>query len=101
MTLREYNKMSYSYKKGLKREYKLRFTDEYYYNLKIKALLLVGIVFALISILYAFKFNMGHGLIFFGLFGIYSIFMIVLVLQSHKHFEHFLINLSHNKKSSD
>ena len=100
MTLREYKSMSYSYKKGLRREYKLRFTDEYYYSVKIKALLLVGIAFALISILYAFKFNMGHGLIFFGLFGIYSIFMLVLVFKSNRHFEYFLTNLSHNKKSS-
>ena len=36
MTLREYKSMSYSYKKGLRREYKLRFTDEYYYSVKIK-----------------------------------------------------------------
>ena len=36
MTIREYRKMNYDYKKGLKREYKLRYTDEYYYNLKIK-----------------------------------------------------------------
>ena len=69
-------------------------------DLKIKCLLFVGIVFALISVLYAVKFNMGYGLIFFGLFGIYSIFMIGLVYKSNKHFEYFLNNLSHNKRSN-
>ena len=98
MTLREYNRMGYSYKKGLKREYKLRYTDEYYYSVKIKALLFVGIVFAAISVLYAIKFNMGHGLIFLGLFGIYSIFMITLVFKSNKHFEYFLTHLNHNER---
>ncbi len=98
MTIREYRKMNYDYKKGLKREYKLRYTDEYYYNLKIKGLLLVGIVFAIIALMYALKYNLVYGLILVCLFLLYCLYILFLIYKSNKHFEHFLNNLSRKKK---
>ncbi len=100
MTIREYRRMSRTYRNGLKREYKLRYTDEYSYNLRIKGLLIAGIAFAIIALMYAFKYNFNIGMLLFGVFVIYCIFVSFLLYQSHKHFESFLNNLSRRKRQS-
>ena len=99
MTIREYRKMSNTYKNGLKREYKLRNTDDYYYAWKLKGLLLVGISFAIIALLYALKYNLMYGMILVALFILYCFYILLLIHKSNKEFEKFLNNLSRNKKS--
>lgn len=94
MTVKEYHRMSKSYQNGLKREYKLRYTDEYSYAFKLKWLIAAGLVFAFVSLLCAWKFDLIAGLTLCGLFLIYCIYILVLIHKSNKHFEKFLNNLS-------
>ena len=94
MTVKEYHKLSKSYQNGLKREYKLRYTDEYSYRIKLRWLIVAGLVFACVSLLCAWKFDLYAGLTLCALFLIYCIYILVLIQKANKHFETFLNNLS-------
>ena len=94
MKLRDYKKLSSSYKRGLKREYKLRYTDEFKYRIKLRYLLLAGLTFAIVSLLCAFKFDFISGIAFCAIFLVYCLYIITLIIKANKHFEKFLNNLS-------
>jgi len=93
MTLKQFHKMNKNRQNGLRREYKLRFTDEYKHSIHLFVAYTIAGVFDLVFLAYTIKFKAIIGFVLFvGCFFL-VLGLFVLLNRSSKPFLQFLANL--------
>lgn len=93
MTVKSFHKMDKKMQNSLRREYKLRYTDEYNYSIQLFCLYTAAGVLSLLSLAYAIFFNYRLGFLFFIAFFLTLIAILNYLKKSNKAFYSFLENI--------
>lgn len=93
MTINSFRKMDKHMQNSLRREYKLRYTDEYNYSIQLFCLYTASGIFSLLSLAYALFFNYKLGFAFFIAFFITLMIILNYLKKSNQAFYTFLEQL--------